>query len=146
MITKLEAAKIATSSGIKTIIANGREKRTILRILKGEKIGTVFLPKEKIEEARKRWIAFGKKIRGKIYIDDGAKEAILNKGKSLLSVGIIKIEGDFKKRDAVEVLDKKGRICGRGLVNYSSEELVNFKEKKFEKEIIHRNDFVKSEV
>jgi len=145
MITKLEAAKIATSSGIKTVIANGGVKSIILRILKGEKIGTLFLPKQKIEQARKRWIAFGKKIKGKIYIDDGAKEAILNKGKSLLGVGIIKIEGDFKKRDAVEILDKNGELCGRGLINYSSEELVNFKEKKFEKEIIHRNDFVKNQ-
>jgi glutamate 5-kinase len=145
MLTKLEASKITISSGIKTVIANGKVENVISRILEGERIGTLFLPTKKIEEARKRWIAFGKKIKGKIYIDDGAKEAILNRGKSLLSVGIIKIEGDFKRRDAVEILDKNGIICGRGLVNYSSEELSEFKKKKFEREIIHRNDFVKSE-
>jgi glutamate 5-kinase len=142
MRAKLEAAKIATSSGIKTIIANGHLKRVISRLLRGEAIGTYFYPAQKIKEARKRWIAFGKKIKGRVYIDEGAKQAILFRGKSLLSVGIIKVEGDFKKKDAVEVLDIKGVLLGCGLINYSSDELYGVKGKRLEKEVIHRDNFV----
>jgi glutamate 5-kinase len=144
MSTKLEAAKIATSSGIKMIIASGRVKGVIAKAIKEEDVGTAFLPSSDIESARKRWIAFSKKTKGKIYVDDGAKEAILKRGKSLLCVGITKIEGDFKKKDAVCVVDKEGSILGCGLVNYSCDELKDCRGKKFDKEIIHRDDFVKS--
>ncbi|UCD14939.1 MAG: glutamate 5-kinase [Candidatus Omnitrophota bacterium] len=143
MVSKLEAAKIATSAGIKTAIANGKSKGVLLKLLEGEAAGTVFLPLGGAAPARKRWIAFGKKVRGKVYIDDGAKEAILNKGKSLLSVGIIKVEGEFKKKDAVEVLDKDGRVCGCGIINYSCEELADLGGKKFTKEVVHRDNFVR---
>jgi glutamate 5-kinase len=145
MATKLEAGKIATCSGIKMIIASGHEQRVISRIVKGENLGTTFLPSEAIAKARKRWIAFSKKIKGKIYIDFGAKEAILNAGRSLLCVGIIKTEQDFKRGDSVEILDEAGNILGCGLVNYSSEELANCRTKKFEKEVVHRDNFVKKE-
>jgi len=144
MFTKLEAAKIATSSGIKTVIASGRAKEVISRIVEAEALGTCFLPLEKVTKARKRWIAFSKKVKGKIYVDEGAKEAILNKGKSLLSVGIIKTEGQFSKADAVQVLDKESNILGCGIINYSSDELKDLKGKRFEKEIIHRDNFAKS--
>lgn len=142
MLSKLEAAKIATAAGIKTVIANGRTKGSILALAQGEAAGTTFLPSAKVSKARKRWIAFGKKIKGSIYIDDGAKEAILNKGRSLLGVGIIKVEGDFKKKDAVRILDKDSGICGCGIVNYSCDELVDLREKKLPKEVIHRDNFV----
>ncbi|MDP2923013.1 MAG: glutamate 5-kinase [Candidatus Omnitrophota bacterium] len=145
MVTKLQAAEISALSGVKLIIASGREEKVISRIVKGEHIGTMFYPAVKIERARKRWIAFSKKIKGKIWIDDGAKEAILKKGRSLLAVGIIKAEGDFKKKDAVCVVDKEGNILGCGLVNYFCDELIDCKGKKFEKEIIHRDNFVKKE-
>ncbi|MCM8820114.1 MAG: glutamate 5-kinase [Candidatus Omnitrophica bacterium] len=143
MVTKLEAAKIAMAAGIKMIIADGRQENVILKIIKEEPVGTTFLSRQKIYKARKRWIAFGKKIKGKVYIDDGAKKAILNSGKSLLSVGIIKVEGDFKKNDAVCLLDRDENIIGCGLINYSCEELKDFKYKKFDREIIHRDNFVK---
>jgi glutamate 5-kinase len=143
MTAKLQAAEISSWSGIKLVIANGREEKVISRIAKGEGIGTLFSPAAKIEKARKRWIAFSKKIKGKIWIDDGAKEAILNKGRSLLAVGIIKAEGDFKKSDAVCIVDKEGNVIGCGLAHYSCHELIDMKGKKFEKEIIHRDNFVK---
>lgn len=142
MDTKLEATRIATSSGIKTIIANGRVKGVISSVLNGEKIGTVFLPAQKVASARKRWIAFGKKVKGKVYIDDGAKEAVICRGKSLLGVGIIRIEGEFKSKDAVQILDKEGSVLGCGIVDYSSSELKDLKAKKFEKEIVHRDNLV----
>jgi len=106
MSAKLEAAKISTSSGIKMVIASGKTKGAITKIIKGQELGTAFLPSNQIREARKRWIAFSKKTKGRIYVDDGAKDAILNRGKSLLSVGVIRIEGEFKKKDAVRIVDK----------------------------------------
>jgi glutamate 5-kinase len=145
MAAKLKAAEISSLSGVKLIIASGKEEKLISRIIKGEHLGTIFLPAAKVERARKRWIAFSKKIKGKICIDDGAKEAILKKGRSLLAVGIIKAEGNFKKNDAVCVTDKEGNIIGCGLVNYFCDELKDYKIKKFEKEVIHRDNFVAKE-
>ncbi len=144
MLTKLQAAKVAVSSGIKTIIAYGRNKEVIYRILQGERIGTLFLPSGIRDKARKRWIAFCKKPKGTIFIDQGAKDALMNRGRSLLGVGIVKVEGSFKKSDAVLISDTEGIILGSGLVNYSFEELKGKKQKKFEKEVVHRDDFVKS--
>jgi glutamate 5-kinase len=123
-------------------IASGKVKGVLSRIAAGERIGTLFLPQQKTFDARRRWIAFSKKIKGKIYIDEGAKEAILSKGKSLLGVGVIKTEGTFKSGDAVCIVDKDGVILGCGLVNYACDVLVNAKQKKLEKEVIHRNNFV----
>ncbi|MFA5008931.1 MAG: glutamate 5-kinase [Candidatus Omnitrophota bacterium] len=145
MLTKLEAGKIATCSGIKMIIASGHTEGVISRIAKGENLGTTFLAQDAICKARKRWIAFSKKVKGKIYVDCGAKEAILNAGRSLLCVGIIKTEQDFKRGDSVEVLDEAENVLGCGLVNYSSDELTNCRAKKFEKEVIHRDNFVKKQ-
>lgn len=145
MLTKLEAGKIATCSGIQMIIASGRVKGVISRIAKGENLGTTFLAQDSICKARKRWIAFSKKVKGKIYIDSGAKEAVLDRGKSLLCVGVVRTEQEFKRGDSVEVLDEAGNVLGCGLVNYSSDELVSCRNKKFEKEVIHRDNFVKRE-
>jgi len=143
MTTKLKAAEIAAATGANLYIAHGGEKGIIASIAKGEQKGTCILPAVKIEKARKRWISLSKKIKGKIWIDDGAKEAILNKGKSLLCVGVIKTEHEFKKGDSVEVLDASGNILGCGLINYSSHELVDCRSKKFAKETIHRDNFVR---
>jgi len=143
MDTKLEAATKANLSGIRTIIANGRKKDVISRIIKGDGIGTLFLPSQKIEKSRKRWID-SKQIKGTITIDDGAKEALLNKGKSLLAVGITEFTSGFNKGDAVIVVDKEEVALGCGLVNYSSEDLKKSKPKRFGKEVIHRDDFVKA--
>lgn len=143
MSTKLDAAKIVNASGIKMVIADGAQNSIVSRIAKGEAIGTTFLASQEVNRARKRWIAFSKKSKGKIYVDNGAKEAILNRGKSLLGVGIIKAEGEFKKHDSVCVVDEEGGMIGCGLSNYSSEELKAHRSKKFEKEIIHRDNFVK---
>ncbi|MFA6281126.1 MAG: glutamate 5-kinase [Candidatus Omnitrophota bacterium] len=145
MAAKLKAAEIVASTASTLHIACGNAKGIITSIAKGEQRGTCLLPAVKIEKARKRWIALSKKIKGKIWIDDGAKEAILNKGKSLLCVGIIKTEHEFKKGDSVEVLDVNGNILGCGLVHYSSHELADCRNKKFAKEAIHRDNFVMKE-
>ncbi len=142
MVTKLEAAKIATAAGIKTVIANGKVKGVISKAIK-EEVGTLFLPTKIISKSRKRWIAFSKKIKGRVYIDEGAKEAILEKGKSLLAVGINKVEGEFVSGDSVEILDEKGEVIGCGIVNYSFNELKNLNGKRLEKEVVHRDNFVR---
>ena len=134
------SAKIAALSGIKTIIANGRTKSIVSRIVEGEDIGTVFSPRSNIERARKRWIAFSRKRRGTIFIDKGAKKALLSDNKSLLAVGITAVEGNFIKGDAVDILDEFGGKVGCGLSAYSSEEVRTIKGRRLLREVIHRDN------
>ncbi len=141
MDTKLEAATFANLSGIKTVIASGHIKNVLLRVVKGEDLGTVFTPSAKIAGARKRWI-LNKQIKGTLFIDEGAKEAFINKGKSLLGVGVTGYQGAFKSGDGVVVADERGCVLGCGIVNYSIEEFSP--KKKFEKEVVHRDNFVQS--
>ncbi|MFH1612179.1 MAG: glutamate 5-kinase, partial [bacterium] len=119
MITKLQAAKIVTESGIAMIIANGQEENIILKILSGEKKGTLFLPKEDKLTSRKKWIAFTLPSQGKLLIDKGAEKAIKNEGKSLLSSGIIDIQGTFFIGEKVDIADSFGKSFGCGIVNYN---------------------------
>jgi len=142
MITKIEAAKIAVDSGIPCVIANGRQKDAITACVKETgKTGTLFLPKESELAARKRWIAFGTKPKGKIIVDDGAAKALLN-NKSLLSVGVVSVSGDFASGDIVSVVDSQKNEVARGKVAISAKQLDKVKGKRFEKEIIHRDNIV----
>ena len=102
--------------------------------------GTSYLVKRERLSARKSWIVSGTKPKGKVYVDDGAKEALVNNFKSLLSPGITKIEGNFDVGDIVLVLNNKGEEFARGISNYSSEELIERKGKRAEKEVIHRDN------
>jgi glutamate 5-kinase len=141
MTTKIEAAKIAMDSGIPCVIANGRTKDIILSAIKEpERYGTLFSPKKGLA-ARERWIAFGTKPRGKIIVDDGAKRALINK-KSLLSVGIIASEGSFESGDIVSVIDTEKFEFARGKVSLSSKQLDKIKGRRYDKEIIHRDNIV----
>lgn len=144
MRTKLEAAEVATAAGTTLSIVSGQLDNVVSRFAAGGAAGTSFLPAGKINNARKRWIAFSKKAKGKIHIDDGAKDAIINRGKSLLCVGVTKVEGDFKKKDSVKIVDGAGNVLGCGIVNYSCEELGGCSLKKLDKEVIHRDNFVKT--
>lgn len=130
MITKLRAAKIASSAGITTVITNGKNPNNIIRILQGEAIGTKFEAQPKIENARKRWIANGLVSTGKIHLDDGAVIALSQRGKSLLAAGVTKVEGEFNLSDAVDLLNGKGEIIGKGIINYCDDELNKIKGKK----------------
>ena len=127
MATKLAAARIATSTGVKTVITQGQKPQNIIQILNGEPLGTQFEPQPKTDNARKRWIAYGLIPMGKLYLDAGAVKAIANSGKSLLPAGIIQVEGDFSAADAVEICDATGKEIARGLVNYSSDEIDRLK-------------------
>ena len=127
MATKLAAARIATSTGVRTVITQGQEPQNIIKILKGEDLGTQFEPQPKAENARKRWITYGLVPAGTLYLDTGAVRAITKQGKSLLPAGIVAVEGEFSTSDAVKLCNKEGQELGRGLVNYSSAEIEQIK-------------------
>ena len=154
MFTKIQAAKMATSSGINMVIASGEEKDAISRILDGEEIGTLFVSRENRLQFRKRWLAFGARIAGKIVVDDGCAKAVRKAGGcSILPAGITDVEGEFEAGNTISVVNKTGHELARGLANYSSEELDMIKGAKTSEienilghkhfdEVIHRDDLV----
>ncbi len=154
MTTKLQAAKAATSSGINLVIASGTENGAIPNILNGEEIGTLFVSRENRLQFRKRWLAFGARIKGSIIIDAGCVRALHKAGGcSILPAGIADVNGDFETGSTVSVKDGAGHELARGLVHYSSDELEKIKGCKsadIEKllghknydEVIHRDDLV----
>ena len=142
MVTKIKAAEIAVSAAIPCIIANGRRKNVIKScVLEAHNTGTLFLPKVASLTARKRWIAFGAKAKGNIIVDEGAKKAVFN-NKSLLCVGVVALRGDFKSGDIVSICDKECVEFARGKVALAAKQLENIKGRRFEKEIVHRDNIV----
>jgi glutamate 5-kinase len=121
MQTKIRAAEIATSSGIPLVIANSQNENVILKILSGKKIGTLFKPQKRLPQI-KRWIAYGASVKGQIFVNEGAKKAIL-KGASLLPVGVIKLTGTFNEGDVISLVDKNAIEFAKGNPNYNSGEI-----------------------
>lgn len=142
MVTKLEAVKIVTQAKIPCVIANANASHVISDILKGEQIGTLFVEKEDKLLAKRHWISFAAKPKGKVVVDAGAKQALLKGGKSLLLPGLVSWEGYFKKDDVVAVVDAQGQEFARGIINYSVSDLHTAKDKKRKTEVIHRDDMV----
>ncbi len=120
MKSKIIAAKKVTSIGIPCIIAPGKRKNILSDIMLGKEVGTLFLPQTSRLASRKYWIAFTLRPRGRLIVDDGAKKALLEKGKSLLPSGITAVEGEFGTGDPVNCLDREGNLLAKGLVNYSA--------------------------
>ena len=130
MVTKIKAAKICSFSGIAMIIANSRMPDVLDKILNFESIGTFFVPQTiKKVKSIKRWIAFGMRTKGSIIIDRGAEDAIKNKGKSILAIGVVKILGDFNKGDTLKVLSVDNKLIAKGISSFSAEEIDNIKGK-----------------
>ncbi|MCJ7634737.1 glutamate 5-kinase, partial [Candidatus Bathyarchaeota archaeon] len=125
MKTKLQAAEIATHGGIPVIIANSFREGVLLDILSGKAVGTLFKPVDKLS-GKKKWVAYGASMKGQIVVNEGAKKAIIN-GASLLPIGISEILGQFDVGDVVGLVDTKKQKFGRGMVNYSSEEITVIK-------------------
>jgi glutamate 5-kinase len=147
MKTKLEAAKIAQKSGCFMVIASSEDKDLITRIMAGEEIGTLFIPTKNVEKNKIRWITLAKP-KGKIFVDDGAKNALLDH-KSLLPRGIVNVEGKFDAGDIVSIETDSG-IFAKGITNYTEKELDKIKGKNTEEiELIlgykNYNEIIKSE-
>ncbi|MBI2059590.1 MAG: glutamate 5-kinase [Nitrospirae bacterium] len=153
MLTKVEAAKKAALSGIPTVVADGRNAGVLPRLLKGEDLGTLFLPSPKALKSRKQWIAFSVKPKGKLILDEGACRAVQEQRKSLLPSGISHVEGDFDRGDAVSLATIAGQEIARGLTNYSSKELSRIRGVKsssiesilgykISDEVVHRDNLV----
>jgi glutamate 5-kinase len=153
MKSKILAAKKVTAIGIPCVIAPGKRKHVLTDILAGKEIGTLFLPMTDRLNSKKYWIAFTLRSRGRLIIDDGAKKALLDKGKSLLPSGIIDVEGDFDLGDPVSCVDREGTSLAKGLVNFSSAEIRKIMGLKTSQiyqvlghkdydEIIHRDNLV----
>jgi len=152
MESKLEAARIVNSAGEPLVVAGGRADDILPRILAGESVGTLFVPARGKRSARSRWIG-AIRSRGTIVIDDGAVRALVEKNRSLLPAGVVKVEGDFEPGDAVAIAASDGRIIARGLSNYAAADVERIKGKKTADvrnlmagqaydEIVHRDNLV----
>ena len=131
METKIEAAKIAVNSGVQMIIGPGEDKNSLLKLVEMAEnnkfnLGTTFLTKKDRLSKRKQWLNFNLPSMGKIIIDQGAAEALIKRGKSLLPGGIVELSGEFNSGDPVTISDGSQDI-GKGIVNYSSEEVEKIK-------------------
>ena len=120
MLTKVLAAKRAAHSGAHTVIASGRERNVLTRLTQGECIGSELQAVVPVWSARKQWLADHLRLRGRVVLDDGAVQALLREGKSLLPIGVTDVEGEFGRGDVVACVDSQGHECARGLINYSS--------------------------
>ena len=120
MRSKLRAARLATAAGEAVVMANGSVPGILDAVFAGEPVGTLFLPHGEGVPAWKRWLGFTARPQGVIRVDDGARRAVQQQGKSLLPVGVVAIEGSFGKGDVVALCDKDGAEFARGLVNYSA--------------------------
>ncbi len=153
MASKVKAAKVVTTTGVSVVILNGTSPGIIGRAFGGEAVGTLFLPKRNRLSSKKQWIAHSLKVRGKVVLDQGAADALLKKGRSLLSSGIRMVEGEFEIGDAILCCNEKGIEIARGLTHYSASELTRIKgmhSSKIESvlgyksadEVIHRDNMV----
>jgi len=153
MTTKLKAAKRATLYGAGTAVINGVIPHNLLYLFDGHELGTYFLPARDPMAARKHWIAFTKKPKGKLLLDEGAQTAVAERGKSLLPSGIRQLDGTFERGDAVRLCNLDGREFAKGVTNYNSAELIriigrNTREivqilgYQYGDEVVHRDNMV----
>ncbi|WP_010462005.1 glutamate 5-kinase [Acidovorax radicis] len=153
MITKILAAKRAAGSGASTVIAWGRESDVLVRLVRGEALGTLLVAQTQKKQARKQWMADHLQLRGSVVVDAGAAAKVRDEGKSLLPIGMTAVEGDFSRGDVIAVRDASGTEIARGLANYAAAEarmLCRKPSTEFEKllgyvaepEMVHRDNMV----
>lgn len=153
MLTKVLAAQRAAKSGAATIIASGREADVLIRLARGEPIGTCLLASQPMWSARKQWMADHLRLRGRLILDEGAVKALVQDGKSLLPVGVRAVEGTFETGDLVACITPDGKECARGLINYPSSDtrrimgkpssqIATILGEMTESELIHRDNLV----
>jgi glutamate 5-kinase len=149
MASKLAAAKIASWSGVRAVIAAADQPGVVAGALAGEPVGTVVQPHSTRLPSRKLWIAFAVGAAGRVVVDGGARRALVSDGRSLLAAGVRGVEGDFEADDAVEVVGEDGRAFAKGLVRYSASALRAVAGRRTADlpdgaapEVIHRDDLV----
>ena len=153
MITKIEAAKLAASSGTNVIIANGYEPDILLRIGQEERLGTFFPAKVDKMESKKRWMLSGLASKGRIIVDEGAALALKRQNKSLLPAGVVEVRGSFQRGDIVDILTEEGKNVGSAISSYSASDIAMIKGIHSDKilsllgydygdEVIHRDNLV----
>ncbi|MGH2733142.1 MAG: glutamate 5-kinase [Actinomycetota bacterium] len=142
MASKLQAARIATLSGVDVVVASGERRNVLLDIWRGAEVGTYFPVRRSRIQARKLWIAWAPTARGRIVIDEGAKRALTDGKKSLLAAGVKVVEGTFQAGDAVNVVGPEGETVAKGLVRFDSELLSEVAGTKGGREVIHRDQMV----
>ena len=153
MITKILAAKRAAGSGASTVIAWGREPDALLRLARGESIGTLLVAQTQKQQARKQWMADHLQLRGSVVVDAGAADKLCAEGKSLLAIGMTSVEGEFSRGDVIAIRDDAGTEIARGLANYasaearlicrkSSSEFENLLGYTAEPEMVHRDNMI----
>jgi glutamate 5-kinase len=140
MKSKIEAAKIVVRSGIPLVIASGKKKNVLAKILAGENEGTIFVAQPTKLAGRKRWIAFFHHPKGALFVDDGAKKALRESGKSLLPPGVARCEGEFDAGDVVRICDLDGTEFARGIAKFNATEVRGRKLTRVE--VVHRDDLV----
>jgi len=152
MSSKLAAARMVTDAGESMVVANGRTDDVLPRILDGEEVGTLFVPSPKKRSSRSRWI-FAARPAGSIVVDAGAVRALVEKNRSLLPAGIVKVEGDFSPGDVISIVGPDGAGIARGLTNYSAADVTKISGKKTAEvrtmlgeiaydEVVHRDNLV----
>jgi glutamate 5-kinase len=142
MASKLQAARMATLSGVGVVIASGERSNVLFDIREGVAVGTYFPARRSRIQARKLWIAWAPAARGRIVIDEGAKRALTDGKKSLLAAGVKVVEGTFQAGDAVDVVGPGGEAVAKGLVSFDSELLSEVAGTKGGREVIHRDQMV----
>jgi glutamate 5-kinase len=142
MASKLAAAKIATWSGVETVIADAGRPGVLAAALAGEAgAGTVFRARERTLSARKLWIAFALGSSGQLAVDDGARAALTERGRSLLAAGVVGVKGDFRPEDAVEIVEPDGRVFAKGLVRVPAATADEWMGRRSQV-VVHRDDLV----
>ena len=155
MSSKLEAAGMATAAGIPTVVANGSRRDVLTEILAGDDVGTWLPARAGRERARRAWVAFVAEPRGRIVVDAGAERAVREAGRSLLAAGVLSVQGAFDAGDIVEISAPEGRPFARGVVNYSSGQLLQVAGRSSaqlaalgigssDREVVHRDELVLS--
>lgn len=153
MRTKVESARVAVSSAAHAVVADARRPDVLTAALAGEHVGTWFVAQPQRLEARRLWIGFALDVHGRIHVDEGAVQALVGRGTSLLAVGVTRAEGGFVAGDAVEVVGPDGRVVARGLVNYDAADVSKIAGRStmdataefgaaFGREVIHRDELV----
>jgi len=153
MATKVEAARLATSSGVTVVIANGQRPDVLQQVAAGKSFGTLFPPRTSKLESKKRWMLSGLASKGKLIIDGGAVLALRQQNRSLLPAGVASVEGKFNRGDVVGIFDSEGNHLGYGIPNYNSRDVATIKGAHSESissllgyeygtEVIHRNNMV----